>query len=271
MQKFLILLHTYYVQNKRESLPWRKTKDTYHILLSEIMLQQTQVSRVLVKYDEFLKRFPTVQSLASAPLRDVLTLWQGLGYNRRAKFLHEASKILNTATKKDLADYTFLKSLPGVGQSTAGAVLVFTQNKPIVFIETNIRAVLMHHFFKDSEKVSDKEIATVLEKLLNNLGDKFTPREFYYALYDYGTHLKNTLGKEKKALHTKSKHYVKQSTFTGSRRQLRAFILKTFLEMKDSKKLAQKVKNTLPTPLHKYTPQDIEGLIRDLKNEGFFE
>jgi A/G-specific adenine glycosylase len=192
------------------------------------MLQQTQVPRVLVKYKEFLDKFPTVQDLANAPLREVLTMWQGLGYNRRAKFLHEAAKLLADTKAKDTT-YEFLNSLPGVGQSTAGAVLVFTQNKPIVFIETNVRAVLIHHFYTDSEeKVSDKELIVLMEKLLVKLGDLFTPQEFYYAIYDYGTHLKATLGSKRKEVHTKSKHYVKQSTFKGSRRQLRAFILKKF-------------------------------------------
>lgn len=271
MQKFLTLLHTYYIEHKRDTLPWRKTKGVYRILLSEIMLQQTQVSRVLIKYKEFLDKFPTVKDLAKAPLRDVLTLWQGLGYNRRAKFLHEASKILSETKPKDIT-YEFLNSLPGVGQSTAGAVLVFTQDKPIVFIETNVRAVLLHHFYNTSdEKIGDTELIVLMEKLLKNLGDKFTPREFYYALYDYGTYLKATLGKKKKELHSKSKHYVKQSAFKGSRRQLRAFILKKFLEMRDSKKLASDVLNSLAPELENYGTKDILDLIADLKKEGFFE
>lgn len=269
MQKFLNTLHSYYVNNKRDTLPWRKTKSVYHILLSEVMLQQTQVPRVLIKYKEFLDKYPTVQDLANAPLRDILVLWQGLGYNRRAKFLHEAAKMLS---KEKKITYEFLNSLPGVGQSTAGAVLVFTQNKPIVFIETNVRAVLLHHFYKNSEeKVSDKELTVLMEKLLSKLGDMFTPREFYYAIYDYGTFLKSTLGKEKKTLHSKSKHYVKQSRFKGSRRQLRAFILKKFLEIKDSKKLARVVIDELPVELENYGANDVVQLIVDLKKEGFFE
>ncbi len=271
MQKFLTLLHSYYVHNKRDTLPWRKTKSVYRILLSEIMLQQTQVPRMVVKYEEFLKAFPTVSDLANAPLRDVLTLWQGLGYNRRAKFLHEASKILSITKSKDIT-YEFLNSLPGVGQSTAGAVLVFTQDKPIVFIETNVRAVLLHHFYRErDEKVSDKELVILMEKILKNLGDKFTPREFYYAMYDYGTFLKASLGKEKKNLHSKSKHYVKQSKFNGSRRQLRAFILKKYLEMKDSKKLAAVMLDSLPPELENYGGNDVVELISDLEKEGFFK
>ena len=268
------MLQKFYQENKRGSLPWRKTKDIYKILLSEVMLQQTQVSRVLVKYKEFLTKFPDVQTLAPSPLRDVLTLWQGLGYNRRAKFLHEASKKIGDAKPTELKDYQFLCSLPGVGQSTAGAVFAFTQNKPIVFIETNIRAVILHHFFADitEEKVPDIKIKEILEKLIAMLPKDFGPRDFYYAMYDYGTHLKQTLGTQRKALHQKSKSYVKQSKFQGSRRQLRAFILKTFLEMESKKNfkkvLTEKVLKTKPKILNQYKKEDIILLIDELEKEG---
>lgn len=276
MQTFLTMLQKFYVQNKRDSLPWRKTKDMYKILLSEVMLQQTQVSRVLIKYKEFLVKFPDVKTLEEAPLRDVLTLWQGLGYNRRAKFLHEASKKIIEAKPSELKSYTFLHSLPGVGQSTAGAVFSFTQNKPIVFIETNIRAVILHHFFADilQEKVPDTEIRKILESLLEKLPKDFRPRDFYYTMYDYGTYLKQTLGTQRKALHQKSKSYVKQSKFQGSRRQLRACILKTFLEMKSRKNfkktLAKKVLENKPKALEKYKESDVEILIDELTYEGMF-
>lgn len=272
-QRFLIFLRKFYTEHKRASLPWRKTKNPYHVLLSEIMLQQTQVSRVLIKYKEFLDRFPTVQSLAQAPLRDVLILWQGLGYNRRAKFLHQASHTIVKATKKDFTSYEFWHSLPGVGQSTAGAILAFTQDKPVVFIETNIRAVLLHHFFTDRDGVSDIEIRKVLEKLISILPADFGPRDFYYAMYDYGTHLKTSLGKHKKELHKKSKHYTKQSTFAGSRRQLRAFILKTFLQMGGKLSLSALENNVLaakPKVLENFDASDVKALIHTLREEGFF-
>ena len=237
------------------------------------MLQQTQVSRVLIRYQEFLTRFPDIQTLANASLRDVLILWQGLGYNRRAKFLHQATKALQAATPRELGEYTYIQNLPGVGQSTAGAILAFTKNKPVVFIETNIRAVILHHFFKDTqEKVRDKEIHTVLEKILSILPKDFGPRDFYYAMYDYGTHLKQTLGAHKKILHQKSMSYVKQSKFSGSRRQLRAYILKVFLEMKQVKnfksKLLAKILETKPKNLDIYTKSDVLILIQELDNEG---
>jgi A/G-specific adenine glycosylase len=260
MKKFISFLQKFYSENKRDSLSWRKTKSPYHILVSEVMLQQTQVSRVLIKYKEWIKRFPTAKKLAGSSLRDVLTLWQGLGYNRRAKFLYEASKILAKAKPSDLSNYDFYTSLPGVGQSTAGAVLAFTKNTPIVFIETNIRAVILHHFFKDREKVDDEEIREVLQKLLNTLPSDFSVRDFYYALYDYGSHLKMTLGKKKKDLHTRSKHYTTQSKFEGSRRQLRAFILKVSLGMKKMK--------DMPEVLKKYSLKDMRKIEAELKEEG---
>lgn len=281
MDAFITMLQNFYKENKRSSLPWRKTKDVYKILVSEIMLQQTQVGRVLVKYTEFLTRFPAVESLAEAPLRDVLVLWQGLGYNRRAKFLHEASKKIVEAKLSELKNYIFLCSLPGVGQSTAGAVFAFTQNKPVVFIETNIRAVILHHFFEDidshgEEKVPDVQIQEVLKKLIERLPKDFGPRDFYYAMYDYGTHLKQTLGTQRKLLHQKSTSYVKQSKFQGSRRQLRAYILKVFLETtkthlskKNMKtKLVEKVLETKPKALEKYEKEDIMLLIDELSDEG---
>jgi A/G-specific adenine glycosylase len=238
------------------------------------MLQQTQVPRVLVKYKEFLKKFPTVQKLATAPLREVLILWQGLGYNRRAKFLHQAAQQIVKAQKKYLASYDFLISLPGVGQSTAGAIIAFTQNTPVVFVETNIRAVLMHHFYKDTkEKINDQQIRNILSLLLSLLPKKFSVRDFYYALYDYGTFLKTSLGKFKKDLHKKSAYYTKQSRFIGSRRQLRAFILKTFLKMNsglNAKMLSEEVLENKPKSLDIYGPNDVKGLILDLQKEGFF-
>lgn len=273
LRVFIKKLHSFYTLHKRSHLPWRKTKNPYHILLSEIMLQQTQVSRVLIKYKEFIKKFPTVRALAQAPLRDVLILWQGLGYNRRAKFLHRASQKLVAAHKKDFTSYTFWNSLPGVGQSTAGAVLAFTQNKPIVFIETNIRAVTLHHFFKEKTEVTDVEIHKILENILSLLPADFGPRDFYYAMYDYGTHLKTSLGKFKKELHKKSKHYTKQSKFVGSSRQLRAFILKTALGMKKKytiQTLQKKVLRDRPNSLKEFSDDVIQKTIQTLADEGFF-
>src|SRR4030095_9666003 len=145
----------YYREHGRE-LPWRHPGTTvYEILVSEMMLQQTQVKRVIPKYQSFLKRFPTIQSLANAPLSEVLSEWSGLGYNRRAKYLHDAAKqLVSKVGPWKLEDLTECK---GIGHNTAVAVLVYAYNRPLVFIETNIRTVCIHHFFNDKENITDKE------------------------------------------------------------------------------------------------------------------
>ncbi len=191
------------------------------------MLQQTQTIRVVPKYKEFVTRFPTIKKLAKANLRDVLHLWQGLGYNRRAKFLYECAKeISEKYGGRFPRDLDTLKRLPGIGQSTAGAVLNFAFNIPTPFIETNIRTVFIHHFFKDRKtKVTEKEIM----KLINETIDTDKPREWFYALYDYGSFLKSTLDQDPAK---QSKIYKKQSSFKGSFREKRSFVLKLLLNNK---------------------------------------
>lgn len=203
----------------RHNLPWRQTKDAYKILVSEVMLQQTQVERVIPFYKNFLKQFPTVQALAKAPLSDVLKVWQGLGYNRRAKMLHQAAKEVAEKHKgKFPKTREGLEALPGIGPYTAGAVAAFAYNEDGIFIETNIRTAVTHHFFPKRKKVSDKEIIRILEQLF----PKGKAREWYGALMDYGAHLKRQGVK----LNTKSKHYSKQSKFSGSLREARGAILR---------------------------------------------
>lgn len=212
----------YYRRAGRHDLPWRQPEpdgafDPYKILVSEIMLQQTQVTRVLPKYGQFLQAFPTVASLAQAELGDVLRIWQGLGYNRRAKYLKQAAQAVSGQGQfpHDLAG---LVALPGVGANTAGAVLVYAYNLPALFIETNIRTVYLYHFFRDVQNVSDAVIRDILTQTL----DQDRPREFYWALMDYGTYLKASV----KGVNKASKHYMRQSSFEGSRRQLRGKVLR---------------------------------------------
>lgn len=206
----------------RPHLPWRLPSadgsfDPYHIMVSELMLQQTQVARVVPKYTMFLRQFPTVQALAAASLGDVLRAWQGLGYNRRAKYLWQAAQKVAEG-RRFPATLQELVRLPGIGPNTAGAILAYAYNQPVVFVETNIRTVYIHHFFADRTDVSDKETTQLIEQTL----DREHPREFYWALMDYGTHLKTTIGNLNKA----SKHYAKQSKFHGSRRQLRGQVIR---------------------------------------------
>ncbi len=216
--QFQDTIWNYYEKHGRK-MPWRGEEDPYKVLVSEIMLQQTQVARVTLKYAEFLKKFPTLGSLAKASLSDVLKVWQGLGYNRRARFLHEfAKEVVKNHKGKVPSDYEILLTLPGIGKGTAGSLSAFAFNLPVAFIETNIRRVYIHHFFKDKESVADAEILPIVEATV----DEVNPQEWYYALMDYGVHLK---GKVKNP-NQRSKHYAKQSKFEGSNREVRGGIIK---------------------------------------------
>jgi len=212
----------YYTNNKR-ALPWRHNTDPYFVLVSELMLQQTQVSRVVPKFELFMQEFPTIADLADAPLSKVLQAWNGLGYNRRAKYLHEAAQQIIRVHRSIIPnDLESLKALPGIGPNTAAAILVYAYNSPLVFIETNIRSVYIHHFFSDNAVVDDKQLMPLIEATL----DRQNPREWYWALMDYGTHIKSLHPNPSR----RSKHYTKQSSFAGSDRQLRGKIIKLLLE-----------------------------------------
>jgi A/G-specific adenine glycosylase len=206
-------------------MPWRSNTNPYFVMVSELMLQQTQVQRVLIKFDEFIARFPTIECLANANLSEVLESWIGLGYNRRAKFLKLSADCIMSDFKGHFPE-TLEQwiSLPGFGRNTASAVLVYSQNKPLVFIETNIRTVFIHHFFANAVSVTDKDI----EELVIATLDNDNPREWYWALMDYGTFLK----KEHGNLSRKSSSYATQSKFEGSFRQKRAKVLKEIVNRK---------------------------------------
>ncbi len=158
VSSFQRLVLGFYKQHRRD-LAWRNTENPYHILVSEIMLQQTQVERVIEKYSRFIARFPDVSSLAKATLKEVLEVWQGLGYNRRAiSLIKLAGIIVSEYQGKIPANGEELMKLPGIGRATAGCLLAFAFRKPSVFIETNIRRVFINHFFQGRESVHDDEI-----------------------------------------------------------------------------------------------------------------
>jgi A/G-specific adenine glycosylase len=218
---FREIIWNYYTSNKRD-LPWRHTVDPYRIYVSEIMLQQTQVERVIPKYARFLKAFPDFSSLNSAPLEEVLRVWQGMGYNRRAKALKEgAQRVMNEFNGCLPEDATILQTFPGIGKATASSIVTFALNKPALFIETNIRRVFIHFFFQDKEGIDDRTIIELVERTL----DKENPREWYYALMDYGAMLKNKVPNPNR----RSSSYSKQSRFEGSDRQIRGLVLKIIL------------------------------------------
>jgi A/G-specific adenine glycosylase len=218
---FQRLLYSYYDKYHRD-LPWRNTDNPYHILVSEIMLQQTQVERVMEKYDQFTTRFPDVASLAKATLKEVLEVWQGLGYNRRAISLIKLAGVIVSEYHGQLpVDAEELVKLPGIGRATAGCLLAFAFRIPSVFIETNIRRVFIHHFFQDRVGVHDNEIILLVEETL----DRENPRDWYYALMDYGSQLK----KEMENPNRKSAHYARQMPFEGSDRKIRGTVVKTLV------------------------------------------
>lgn len=183
------------------------------------MLQQTQVPRVIPKYEQFITKFPTVTTLAEASLAEVLTLWSGLGYNRRAKYIHAAAKEIAVVHNGQVPDSVAeLVRLPGIGSNTAAAILAYSFNMPVVFIETNIRTVYIHHFFSEEERVSDQAILQLVQQTV----DAQNPREWYWALMDYGTVLKTT----SPGIHQKSTHFKKQSAFHGSKRKVRGEVIR---------------------------------------------
>jgi len=211
----------FYAANARQ-FPWRFETDPYRILVSEVMLQQTQTQRVVGFYQRFLELFPNVESLAQAASRDVLEAWQGLGYNSRAIRLQRSARVIQTDHHGRVpSTYRALIELPGIGPNTAGAIIAYAFNQPAIFIETNIRKSIIDGFFSTQAKVTDQEINDVLEQVL----DKERPREWYYALVDYGAHL----AKERTVNNNRSSHYKKQSRFEGSNRQLRAAIIRQLL------------------------------------------
>lgn len=209
-------------EDHHRDLPWRYIDDPYAVLVSEIMLQQTQVSRVEKHWTRFLDLFPTLDALASADVSLVLEMWQGLGYNRRALALKRTAEYCAEHYAGKLPeDHAQLLALPGIGPATAGGVTAFAFQRPTLYLETNVRTVFLHELFPGEEGVSDKQ----LEPLVFATCSKEDPRGWYYALLDYGAHLKSIMPNPSR----RSKHYTKQSTFEGSKRQKRAELVRIVL------------------------------------------
>jgi len=259
--KFEKTIRAHYKKNAR-AMPWRKTRDPYRILVSEIMLQQTQVSRVTGFYKNFISEFPNFRALAAAKTADVLRAWQGLGYNRRALALQKLAKeVVGKHGGRLPRDVESLVALPGIGPYTAGAVRAFAFNEPEVFIETNIRRVFIHFFFPGkARKVTDAALKRYIERAL----DKNSPREWYYALMDYGAMLGGAAQRQGslKNPNRRSAHYTKQAAFEGSDRQLRGKILRELLSQKEmlSSALAKELRESR---------ERVSNILSGLVREGF--
>lgn len=204
------------------ALPWRNIDNPYHVLVSEVMLQQTQVGRVEKYWTRFIGLFPSLDALASAETSLVLEQWQGLGYNRRALALKKTAEICSASYDGELPQtLDKLLAMPGIGQATAAGVMSFAYNEPSVYLETNVRTVFIHEFFSDCESVSDSQIVPLVEATC----PQSNPRAWYYALLDYGSFLKREFANPSR----KSAHHSRQSKFEGSRRQKRAEMLRVVL------------------------------------------
>lgn len=216
---FIKEVYRYYKKHGRNDLPWRVNRSPFNAFLSEVMLQQTQVNRVIEKFLLFKEYYNDFEDLAKAPQSEIVRLWQGLGYNRRALYLHKATQMIMSEFNGELPFLpSDLQKLPGIGPATAASIAVYAHNQPHPYIETNIRAVFIHHFFKDKELVSDDDILPLVTKTL----DVNDPYNWYSALMDYGTMIKAT----HKNPSRKSKNHTIQSKFDGSLRQVRGKVLK---------------------------------------------
>jgi A/G-specific adenine glycosylase len=236
-------------------LPWRRTTDPYRILVSELMLQQTQVDRVVPKYEAFIRRFPDFAALAAASTGDVLEAWQGLGYNRRALSLQKTARRVTEEFGGALpADVETLATFPGIGHATAAAIAAYAFNRPVVYIETNIRRIFIHFFFRDREGVQDAEILPLVERTLF----RENPREWYSALMDYGT----ILAKRTENPNRRSTAYARQSRFEGSDRQIRGRILA--LVLREGTVTEEFLAEAICADAKR-----LKGILLDLEREGF--
>jgi len=247
-------VYAYYEKEGRD-LPWRKNLNPYRVLVSEIMLQQTQVGRVIEKYKEFLTMFPDLSSLAKASLTKLLKVWSGMGYNRRALALRLlAQKVMDDHRGKLPSEPEKLLALPGIGKYTAGAVAAFAFNKPVTFMDTNIRRVFIHEFLLDQDNIHDDELTPLVLQTL----DISNPRKWYNALMDYGTMLKQ----EQINPNRRSVHYTRQSPFENSNRQVRGRVLK-ILVADPPLTFAQIVKGS------GMDPERVKKNLLQLEKEGF--
>ena len=256
-------------------LPWRRTRDPYEIWISEVMLQQTQTTRVDGRWQRWLERFPTPAVLAAAPTADVLDEWQGLGYNRRALAVHRAAQAIVEAGGQLPADAAALQALPGIGPATAAGILAFAFDQHSVYLETNVRTVFLHELFPEEEGVSDKKLVPLVDATCpaDASDSDDDPRTWYYALLDYGAYLKRTVPNPSR----RSRSHTRQSRFEGSHRQKRAALVRLLLAHR-SDSAGGALIDTLYQQLlleerkagrMDLSVADVQDLLKELANEGF--
>ncbi len=264
-RRFRGIIYGFYRQNARDYLPWRSTDDPYRIIVSEIMLQQTQVERVLRIYPLLIKKYPDFQSLARAPLRSLYAVWQGMGYNRRALALRKiAGLVIQSPYYGSLPSaIEELMRLPGVGRTTACAIRVFAFQQPEVFIETNIRRVFIHFFFRNEKTVSDADILPLVGKTL----DVKDPRDWYYALMDYGSALRKLTENPNR----KSSRYTRQKPFAGSNRQVRGEILRLVMKQSAMSRasIIRRVNASEMKVMRALSELQAEGFIKNIGNRYY--
>ncbi len=256
LTQFKKLIWDYYAEHKRE-FPWRNIENPYYIVVSEIMLQQTQTYRVIAKYEQFISQFPTIELLAHAQQADVIKAWQGLGYNRRALALHRTAQQIVQEHQSIVPNCPItLETFPGIGKATASSIAAFAYNQQTTFIETNIRAVFIHCFFINQKNITDDQLLPLVAETV----DQENPREWYYALMDFGVMLKKNCVNPSRA----SKHHTKQSTFEGSDRQIRGMILK--LLSQENSLSSEQLFQQIPREQKR-----IERALQQLSQEGFIK
>jgi A/G-specific adenine glycosylase len=248
ISEFKEVIYSHYEERGR-TFPWRTDSRPWGVMVSEFMLQQTQTERVIPYWERWMRLWPTPRDLAKVSLEEALREWSGLGYNRRGRFLIECARLITKKYDGKVPEIpALLRPLPGIGAYTAGAIACFGYNYPSVFIETNIRASVLHFFFQDQREIEDREIVPILKEAL----DQTNPRRWYWALMDYGAALKKVTVNPGR----RSAHYTKQSPFNGSLRQIRGRIIKTLVAQGP----------TTADELLKQTGINSEELYRALKN-----
>lgn len=251
IRSFQNKIFSWYSLNKRD-LPWRKTRDAYHILVSEVMSQQTQINRVIPKYEQWMKFFPTLSDLERGKTSDVLRIWSGLGYNRRALNLKKtAETLVRTNNGIFPENEKQLVKLPGIGTYTARAILCFSYNQQFAVLDTNVRKVILTQFSHVSVKEGE------VQQIANELLPRGKAYEWNQALMDYAQKM---LKKEKITI-------PKQSTFIGSHRYYRGRVLKLLLEKKEVK--TKELGILLKGDFSERDEQWLQSLVSELSCEGF--